>query len=269
LEEAVDNAFDREHIRDLLEAESLAADSMDTSEIVRIREEMERYAARRLQPHYIRSFFMEAFGDLGGSMQEREPGRYRISYVPARIRNRPKELATTVLVKAVKDGAGRLDAPIAYSTGKSEEGYHTGLVFRNLGNVYFDSRALLVHPDHVDAGPDLCPKCGNLVAECTCEELKVCPECRNPIDACTCDVPPAKVKRYYGRVQLDSQRAIKDMGLIVEEVVERLTSQIGCDVEIGVEINARRSDGFDEGTIRTISENSRTLKFEDFGFEEG
>jgi hypothetical protein len=32
---------------------------------------------------------------------------------------------------------------------------------------------------------------------------------------------------------------------------------------------AQNPDGFDESTIRTISENSRTLKFEHFGFEEG
>jgi hypothetical protein len=77
------------------------------------------------------------------------------------------------------------------------------------------------------------------------------------------------VTRYYGRIEIDAQRANKDMGLIVEEVVQRLTSQIGCEVEISLEIHARYPDGFDESTIRTISENSRTLKFDHFGFEEG
>jgi hypothetical protein len=56
--------------------------------------------------------------------------------------------------------------------------------------------------------------------------------------------------------------------LIVEEVVQRLTSQLGCDVEVSLEIEARKPDGFDEGTVRTISENSRTLKFEHYAFEE-
>jgi len=59
------------------------------------------------------------------------------------------------------------------------------------------------------------------------------------------------------------------MGFIVEEVVERLTSQVGTDVEIIVEIRAEKPDGFEESTIRTVSENSRTLKFDQFGFEEG
>ena len=66
---------------------------------------------------------------------------------------------------------------------------------------------------------------------------------------------------------LDPQRVNREMGLIVEEVIERLTSIVGCEVDISVEINARLPDGFDEATIRTVSENSRTLKFEHYGFE--
>ncbi len=57
--------------------------------------------------------------------------------------------------------------------------------------------------------------------------------------------------------------------MVVDEVIQRLTSQVGCDVEITVEVTARKPDGFDDATVRTISENSRTLKFDTFGFEEG
>jgi len=98
LEQAVESAVDRERVRELLEAHSLATDVMDTQAILRIREDMERYAAQRLQPHYIKAFFTEAFELLGGSMYEREPGRYRISHVPALIRNRARELGTRVPV---------------------------------------------------------------------------------------------------------------------------------------------------------------------------
>lgn len=80
--------------------------------------------------------------------------------------------------------------------------------------------------------------------------------------------PQKVLSRCIGRLGIDPQRANKDTGLIVEEVVERLTSQIGCEVEIAVEINAQRLDGFDESTIRTVSENSRTPRFEHYGFEE-
>ncbi|MCP4591030.1 MAG: RNA helicase, partial [bacterium] len=73
LEQTVDDAVDRDRVRELLESRSLVTESMDTTQIVRIRENMERYAARRLQPHYIKSFFMRAFDTLGGSTREREP----------------------------------------------------------------------------------------------------------------------------------------------------------------------------------------------------
>jgi SNF2 family DNA or RNA helicase len=58
---AVDNALDRRQLQDLLEDHALAHDVMDVSRVYRIREEMERAEARRLQPHYIESFFHEAF----------------------------------------------------------------------------------------------------------------------------------------------------------------------------------------------------------------
>ena len=115
-----------------------------------------------------------------------------------------------------------------------------------------------------------CPRCGKPRDECVCDESpETCPKCGEPIDQCTCKEAPKKLKRYYGRVDIDPKRVNKDMGLIVEEVIERLTSQVGCEVEITVEITAKRPEGFDESTVRTISENSRTPKFEHYGFEEG
>src|SRR6185503_4055542 len=53
LTKAVEHAFDKKQIQDLLEERALAHDAMDASRVYRIREEMERAEARRLQPHYI------------------------------------------------------------------------------------------------------------------------------------------------------------------------------------------------------------------------
>ncbi len=91
LEQAVDNATDRERVRELLEHQSLVTNSMDVSQIVRIREEMERAAARRLQPFYIKAFFLQAFEYFGGTIHERESGRYAINHVPASIRDHARE----------------------------------------------------------------------------------------------------------------------------------------------------------------------------------
>ena len=66
LNEAMAHAVDRKELEDLLEERALAHDSMDASSVRRVLEDMERAEARKLQPHYIESFFLEAFKQLGG-----------------------------------------------------------------------------------------------------------------------------------------------------------------------------------------------------------
>jgi superfamily II DNA or RNA helicase len=90
LNQVVERAFDRGHLQDLLEERALAHDSMDASKVHRIRENMERAEARRLQPHYIESFFLEAFQRLGGTLKQRESRRYEVTHVPALVRSRDR-----------------------------------------------------------------------------------------------------------------------------------------------------------------------------------
>ena len=88
LHRVVNEAFDRSHLQELLDQRALTHEVMDVARVYQIREEMERAAARRLQPHFIAMFFLEAFKRLGGKYYEREPHRYEITFVPAIIRNR-------------------------------------------------------------------------------------------------------------------------------------------------------------------------------------
>jgi hypothetical protein len=90
LTKIVEGAFDRRQIQDLLEDRALAQDAMDATNVQRIREDMERAEARRLQPHYIESFFLAAFERVGGTVRKREPRRYEITHVPAPVRNRDR-----------------------------------------------------------------------------------------------------------------------------------------------------------------------------------
>jgi SNF2 family DNA or RNA helicase len=90
LTQVVEHALDFDGIRDLLEEKVLVRDAMDASRVQHIREDMERADARRLQPHYVESFFLEAFAKLGGSVKQREPRRYEVTHVPAPVRNRDR-----------------------------------------------------------------------------------------------------------------------------------------------------------------------------------
>src|SRR3989440_556121 len=100
LSHVVDQALDREHLQELLEERALAHEVMDVVRVRQIREEMERAAARRLQPHFIASFFLEALKRCGGKYYEREPQRYEITFVPPAIRNRiPRSDARATILR--------------------------------------------------------------------------------------------------------------------------------------------------------------------------
>ncbi len=90
LTQVIADAVDPVQLRTLLEERALVHDVIDATRLQRIREDMERAEARRLQPHYVESFFLEAFRRLGGSVRQREPRRYEITHVPASVRNRDR-----------------------------------------------------------------------------------------------------------------------------------------------------------------------------------
>jgi hypothetical protein len=87
---AVDGVVDKEKIEKLIRERKLTLDGLDPRSVTEIREKMERAEARRLQPHYIRGFFEKAFTRLGGQIRRRETGRYEITRVPGRLRDRDR-----------------------------------------------------------------------------------------------------------------------------------------------------------------------------------
>jgi superfamily II DNA or RNA helicase len=90
LRQRVENAFDHDKLRDILNRNALAQESMNAERLFAVKEEMEKAEARRLQPYFVRSFFMKAFEALGGSIHPREFGRFEITHVPVSIRERDR-----------------------------------------------------------------------------------------------------------------------------------------------------------------------------------
>jgi hypothetical protein len=68
-------------------------------------------------------------------------------------------------------------------------------------------------------------------------------------------------------VRLHPARVGRDAGRIAEEVIAHLAGQPGAEVEVTLEIQAVLPNGANEQTVRTVTENSRTLKFESHEFE--
>ena len=79
--------------------------------------------------------------------------------------------------------------------------------------------------------------------------------------------PRPAAKRYHGAVRLDPTRVGRDAGQIADEVIAHLAGLVGADVTLILEIAANIPDGAPEQVVRTVTENSRTLNFDDSGFE--
>ncbi|MDP7258456.1 MAG: DUF499 domain-containing protein, partial [Acidimicrobiales bacterium] len=67
--------------------------------------------------------------------------------------------------------------------------------------------------------------------------------------------PPPGVAnhQFYAQFDLDPVRGIKQLGEILEDV----TSRLGSDLELELEVRAKNEDGYDEATRRIVSENAQ------------
>lgn len=104
--------------------------------------------------------------------------------------------------------------------------------------------------------------------------LSLLPQPHNPDDGDNKPLPPTTpppqtsvYRRYHGTVQLDPTRMGRDAGQIAEAIVA-LLQQSASNVSITLEITAHFDKGVDDKTKRDVTENSRTLRFTNHGFEE-
>lgn len=81
------------------------------------------------------------------------------------------------------------------------------------------------------------------------------------------ELPSKQPKRFHGTVTLNSLRVGADAGKIAEEVVAHLSGLVGANVTVTLEIEAEIPSGAPDHVVRTVTENSRTLKFTSQGFE--
>ena len=82
------------------------------------------------------------------------------------------------------------------------------------------------------------------------------------------DTPkPVQPTRFHGTVPLDSARVGRDAGRIADEVISHLAGLVEAKVTVTLEIAAEVPAGAPDHVVRTVTENSRTLKFTSQGFE--
>ena len=73
--------------------------------------------------------------------------------------------------------------------------------------------------------------------------------------------------RFFGVKTLNSDKIALDFKNVADEIIANLREE-GIELVVKIEIEATKPNRFEEGQMRTLSENAQTLKFDQSGFEE-
>ena len=186
----------------------------------------------------------------------------RYTYLP-RLKDR------NTLVAAVRSAiSGMLPGPFAYAERFDEQtNQYVGLAIQGSSStaVTVDEYSLIVDPKvaeakrvHVTDGRD-----GGGVDDGN----------QSPDGGTTPPVEPPTnpveqdPTRFQGTVFLSSDRPARDMGQIVEAIIEQLSTLPGAEVTLKLEIDAEVASGLDKAKVRTLMENANTLNFTDKSVE--
>jgi predicted AAA+ superfamily ATPase len=179
-----------------------------------------------------------------------------------------------VLLAAIQEGVGHRDY-FAYSTRAGDDGRYQGLALGDKHvSVHLDELSVLVKLDAAQrqldadaaavhtstgAGRGIAPGAGPVPPGVSRPE---------PGGAGAAHPAPRALTRFHAVARLDAARVSRDAGQIAEAIVQHLARQLGAEVEVTIEIHAHLPGGAPDDLVRTVTENARTLKFEDAGFEE-
>jgi len=177
----------------------------------------------------------------------------------ARLKNQ------AVLLATIREGVHSKDW-FGYASGVDEDGKYGGLVFGGgFASLRIDESSLLVKPEVAreqseaveTEGPiqvDGEPRGGEQGALEIGEGTEV-------------DSAQKAPTRFYGTVRFDNARVGGDAARMAEEVIQHLVGLQGCQLTITLEIDATVPDGIPDSVVRTVTENTRVLGFDQTGFE--
>ena len=179
----------------------------------------------------------------------------------------PRLRDQTVFVAAIQDGLASGDY-FGYATSVSADGRYEGLKLGTAAPaIYVDAASVLVKPDVARA------QFAIVHTEPAALELEPgtvsgAPPISGISGSSEAPRRPRLPSRFYGTVEIDPDRAGRDMGKVTEEVLQHFTTLPGGKVKVRVEIEAEVPEGVSADLQRAITENCQTLRFKSHGFEE-
>ncbi len=183
----------------------------------------------------------------------------------------PRLTYQELIIEAIRDGISSLtwqsDAFAYASAYDAEKQRYVGLQAGRSGvAVVADGRSVIVKPDvaraQIDRETAQPPPAEPGGASAPAQTV--------PGSARPEETPEAASRptRFHASVSIDPTRLGRDAATIATEIVQHLAAKLGTKVEITLHIDAEIPNGADDATIRTVTENSRTLGFDQSsGFE--
>jgi len=192
----------------------------------------------------------------------------------------PRVRDEDVILAAVRDGLERLtwqNETFAYAEGWDEpRGRYQGLRAGQPGRVVLDAESLVVQSEIAAAQIEA----DRQAATATSPRTVSGPETDSAAGSArtrtgsasgtgTTVAPPVRqLRRFHGCVKLDPVRLGRDAARIAEEVVQHLSGIVGADVQVTLDVQVELPQGASDKLVRDVTENCRTLRFDEFGFEE-
>jgi len=198
---------------------------------------------------------------------------------PYLTRMKNREVLVTAVREVVSQFTWESEGFALADSFDASTGRYTGLVIPGAGAVAggITDATLLVKPEvalaQTPAIVEQCMKCGGLIHEGECPAdlppVAKCADCGNIAHSGPCPTTPASATntRYFGLYEIDAERYGRDLTRLSQEILQHLASLDGVDLDVTIEIQARRPDGFPDDKVRVILENARALKFKQSGFE--
>lgn len=183
----------------------------------------------------------------------------------------PRLRDTNVLVESIRAGINELVCDRFAYAGRfdEEKKRYEGLKLTGGGSVVIDDFSVLVKPDIAlsqqakDTAAQASAALGERAGVATRDGIAA----TTSTTAQTNDEANTPAQRYFGTVEIDADRAGRDMGRIAEEVLQHLTTLPRSKVSVVVEIEAEIPEGVPDGIKRIVNENGQTLRFKAHGFE--
>ena len=187
----------------------------------------------------------------------------------------PRLKQSEVLFRAIRDGLGLLtwnQDSFAYADSFDEAlGRYRGLRCGQIVNVSGDNLGgLLVKAEPAVKQQETETRSSATSPAVPGENRGVATQEQKPLQTGSGAPGPSEVpkpRRYHGSVNLDPTRVGRDAGRVADEVIAHLAGLVGSSVRVTLEIQADVPNGASDNVVRTVTENSQTLKFLSYGFE--